>query len=340
MFKIGVHPFSNGSKYGWSKFRSLVDFFFPYAKNGNYEYIRAEASTSADNENGVTARDFYTFRAFAWHYIYTLLLNPLKELQFYFSIYPYAKTYLAACFLLLFLGVSIPQFIPLILGGIGLDTSTNGGTATGTSLSFNHTNTGNNLLIMMGAWTSNDTEADPVTSIKYNTVAGTREGTRSPDAGACFLYSLLAPATGSNAVLISCSSSNTIYGASASYSGVKQTGTRDAENDNVTAGASVTATMTTIADKCWKFSVGGSPRGSGVTLSAGTGTTSRQINNNLALGDGNADITPAGSTSMTWISTGSPSSLAIVMCSFAPAVTIPFTKNILLQQAVSRSNTY
>lgn len=112
-------------------------------------------------------------------------------------------------------------------------------------------------------------------------------------------YYLIAPATGSNNVVVSISSARDIRSLSVSYTGAKQSGQPDASTTNNNGVSGITTNLTTIADNCWMISWDHSS--SGAVPAAGTGITSR---NSLAacerIGDSNGAITPAGSYSMQW----------------------------------------
>lgn len=98
---------------------------------------------------------------------------------------------------------------------------TNAWTGGATSLTFSHTCTGDNRLLLVGFLTNNST--DVITGVTYNSVAMTRLKEQDHGDGyRNYVYGLIAPATGANNVVISASSSSVIYAVSASYTGVSQ----------------------------------------------------------------------------------------------------------------------
>ena len=200
------------------------------------------------------------------------------------------------------------------------DASTNGGNATGTSLTFSHTTGGGvNRILFVAVTHAAGAAQDRVTGITYAGIAMTRIDLQSPGSGTNYLYYLIAPATGANNVVVSLSESLLVHGVAASYTGAKQSGVPDASGTSaVDPATSDELTINTVADNCWVVSTAGRKSGSGATMSAGTGVTnSRQVNAAVAIGD-SGPKTPAGSVSHTWnidASTG----IGIVMASFAPA---------------------
>lgn len=113
-----------------------------------------------------------------------------------------------------------------------------------------------------------------------------------------FLFVLVAPATGSNNVVITVTTAARMMSAASSYTGALQSATMDNSASNNTAGTTATATLTTVANNCW--TVAWSGVGTAVTVSAGAGSTLRSNATQVsAIFDSNGPKTPAGSTSMT-----------------------------------------
>jgi hypothetical protein len=189
--------------------------------------------------------------------------------------------------------------------------------APGTSLTWSHTCSGSNRILFVGITILSG--SDLVTGVTYDGVAMTRVATIVETGGTqtLYLYALVNPATGANNVVVSVSSSITIRATSASYTGARQSGIPDASGTKTTASTTSQAlAVTTVTDKSWmvSFAIGTSDQ-----PAASTGVTSRQSATNRALGDSAADITPAGSYSMTWTSPTS-TNMAVVQASFAPLV--------------------
>ena len=201
---------------------------------------------------------------------------------------------------------------------IAFDATANGAVNPGTSVTFSHTCTGSNLILLLGISYYQST-TDDITAVTYNTVAMTRiitvTNSTSPTQ-ISFLYYLLNPATGANDVVVSKTSSVDTRIVSASYTGAKQSGQADASGSATATATSISKSVTTIDDNCWmiSFAMMDNP------ISASTGTTARNTNTTYAgLGDSNGVITPAGAYSMAW-SAGSSSNASLVQASISPAV--------------------
>lgn len=203
---------------------------------------------------------------------------------------------------------------------ISLDTSTNGGNATATSLTFSHTCSGSNRALFVSIDTDTADNTDYVTGVTYGGVAMTRIGTfQSQGQGGTYFYGLLNPSSGANDVIVSLSSSKSVYANAASYRGVRQTGLPDSTNqDAADPTTSLTVNTTTVADKCWIVSCAGRKFGSGATISAGSGLASRQINGPSAIGDSGGVKSPAGAYGSAWDLSGS-TGLCVIVASIAPA---------------------
>jgi len=203
---------------------------------------------------------------------------------------------------------------------IALDTSTNGGNATATSLTFSHTCSGSNRILHVAVATPTADNTDYVTGVTYGGIAMTRVDTfRSPGLGGAYLYELVNPALGANNVVISASGSVPIYGASLSHTGALQTGQPDDDNGNAADPvANLTVSVTTVASNVWLVSMAARKTGSSDTLSASTNTTARQVNAFVAIGDSNAKQNPPGSFGQTWALSGA-NGLAVIVVSIKPA---------------------
>jgi hypothetical protein len=203
---------------------------------------------------------------------------------------------------------------------IAFDAAATGKAAAASSLTYAHTCTGSNLVLFVACALSGNPAGGTITGVTYNGVAMT--SIASPiviqSNVRTYLFYLIAPSTGANNIVISASQSGTIYGASSSYSGAKQTGVPDSSSTTgpVTT-ATITGTTTTVADNCWTVMCGFGNSAVG----ASTGSTSRGIATDGTQGifDSNGLITPAGSHSMT-VTNGSSDNGAVIIASFAPAV--------------------
>lgn len=197
---------------------------------------------------------------------------------------------------------------------IAHDTSS-GTSGTGTSITWSHTCTGSNLILWVMANTS-DVAANSITGVTYNSVAMTlvaAQNTTQPLTTS--LWYLINPATGTNSVVVSSSSSRNLVGQAASYTGASQTGVPDASAGNAFASSTITQSVTTVADNCWLV---GAFVGNRAT-SAGTGTTIRQgSGSSHVICDSNGAKTPAGSYSLQLTQSDGTTS-AFEVASFAPA---------------------
>ena len=195
---------------------------------------------------------------------------------------------------------------------IAFDTS-NSAAVTDTSSTIAHTCTGDNLILFAAGYSD-----QAPTSVQYNGVDMTQIGTAATGVR---LYYLINPATGNNNFVFTAGSSGAIWYATASYTGVKQSGVPDATNQTTSLpGTSTSLSVTTVADNCWTVAAILANNGS---LSAGTGSSNVEANidgsSRVGFFDSGSAITPAGSYSMGF-NYASGSAGGIVMASFAPAV--------------------
>ena len=186
--------------------------------------------------------------------------------------------------------------------------------------SFNHTcSSGSNRLLLVGV---SQFGGDTVTGITYNGVAMTQlvKTTAAWGGPTGYIYGLLNPASGTNAVAVSWTGGNDFTRCSAgSYTGVKQTGLPDAtaHNENATAAqTSIAATITTVADNSW---VGVYSLAQNGTFSSLTNGTIRQSSGPTMWGDSNGAVTPAGMDTLT-SNFASSGQQCILLASFAPAI--------------------
>lgn len=172
-------------------------------------------------------------------------------------------------------------------------------TGTGTS-TWTHTCSGSNRILLIGFMPSGGSVSGTPT---YNGVGMTQIGTFSL-AGTvfqnCYLYYLIAPATGANTVSVSYTGASYMYSASASYTGVDQSSPIDVSGNAIATSTSLSKSLTTTVNNDWL--VGFFGEGStGTSLSAGANTTFRVTptgNSWSNWGDSNGAETPAGSFSL------------------------------------------
>ncbi len=162
-----------------------------------------------------------------------------------------------------------------------------------TSLTFAHTCTGSNRALLV-AWSGNIADVSGVT---YAGVAMTQiqTGTNVAD-GDQLLYGLLNPASGSNNVVISFNTTTTVVAEAASYTGVKQSANFSNKTvANVTAGTSITGTLTVAVNNSWLAAFVRNNTSNNV---AGANTTIRTTANSRSMIDTNS-AQATGSRSMT-----------------------------------------
>jgi hypothetical protein len=194
---------------------------------------------------------------------------------------------------------------------IAFDAITNpsyGGSA-GTSKTFSHTCTGADRLLFVNV----HTDSNVVTGVTYGGVAMTKIYGQSTDFYNT-VWALVAPATGANNVVISCSSSVNIIPMAISYTGCDQNlPTIFATATDASSPQTVNAT--TVADNSWLM--GYQRRTVGAGFSVGAGTTSRGNDATYAFAtvDSGGALTPAGSYGLT-VNYSGTSYLGVV--AFAP----------------------
>lgn len=200
---------------------------------------------------------------------------------------------------------------------VAIDSGEAGGTGGPLSpLSFNHTSTGNNLILVCFVRDSTDT----ITGVTYNGVTMTQVAKQNVfTTNYWYGFYLVNPATGTHSVSISFSNSGVpnINYACQSYSGVAQSGQPDAFNNALTtSNASNNMTVTTVADNTWLVGIGEAANGG--AISAGANATVRQSSLAYAkMFDTNGSQTPAGSHSITVTMTGADQ-LAYIALSIKP----------------------
>jgi hypothetical protein len=195
---------------------------------------------------------------------------------------------------------------------IALDSATNGGSVTpGTSLTFSHTCSGDNRLLLVFIKRSG-----AITSVTYNSdlMSVVASAPFNSDYGDLDIYGLLNPDTGTHDVVINLNNNYYCQAVSASYTGVKQTGLPNASDGSVqgTAGVSLTDSVTPTLTDCWVMGTGIGPE-----IAASTGMTQRGIiASGIVAGDSNGMVSPLAEYSMTVTGSGAYK-LSIVMISVA-----------------------
>lgn len=208
---------------------------------------------------------------------------------------------------------------------IAFDSATIGGFTTTSPLTFSHTVSGSNTILIIGC--TRGTTGTTITGVTYNGIAMSflAEATAS-GVSAIRLYSLISPSTGANSVSIAFTGGGNTTGVSSSYTGVKQTSFPDSSNTVSNNAMNLSLSTTVVGSNCWLVSTGGT---AGAAWSAGTGSTARanDTSDAVVIGDSNGTIS-TGSQSMTW-NTTSTSDCGVIV-SLAPFVVSTTNANFFL----------
>jgi hypothetical protein len=186
----------------------------------------------------------------------------------------------------------------------------------GTSYNLSHTvAAGSNLALIVGIY--HDETGDNCTGVTYNGTAMTRVTNKARFDGAQmgYIYSLVAPDSGTHNITASFSSSIT-YGmiAGNSYTGVNQTTVVEASQSDSQASGTATDSVTTLTDNAWIIGIA-----KGDSMSAGTNTTFRGGFTNTAItSDSNAAMTPTGSYGQSY---SDETNWVVIVGSLKPATT-------------------
>lgn len=133
-------------------------------------------------------------------------------------------------------------------------TSTSGEITSGSSLSWSHTCTGSNLILLVGV--SIDSNPFPtVSGITYNGVALTKIRSDSDNTNfiSTDLWYLIGPSAGAHtiAVTLSANIGNSAVGTAVSLTGAKQSAQPDAHNGGIGSASPASISVTTVADGAW-----------------------------------------------------------------------------------------
>jgi hypothetical protein len=129
--------------------------------------------------------------------------------------------------------------------GIAFDASAEGTATTNATLTFAHTCTGNDLILIVAVVDQDHN----TTGVTYNGVAMTaiNNGAQGDS-----LWYLVGPATGSNNVVVTRSGAGDLFNAaSSSYTGVDQSSPIDSSNTGNSLSRPLTITTTVVASGCW-----------------------------------------------------------------------------------------
>ncbi len=191
--------------------------------------------------------------------------------------------------------------------------------ATSCTWSFDSGSTGSDRMLIVAFEVFKTT--DTVTSATYNGSALTDLGTQaSAGAGASIhLFALASPTTGSNNLVLNMSSADTPQMRATVYTGMSSSFPDATAVTDLDLSTTQTTTITTNADNAWTIKVWGNSSCGGADTASGGTATVRVHHSCSGIMDSGADVTPAGSASLT-INSGSGSTwFYSVMSSFAPA---------------------
>lgn len=208
----------------------------------------------------------------------------------------------------------LETFIEKAEAAIAFGAVTNGGNGGASSLTFSSPDvSGSNTLGVVQVFVQTDLTINSVTWNGVNATFIGRETNAAVNERIETWY-ILSPAAGvTNVVISRTGSTNSLQGRAAYYTGVKQSGQPDASVTKIQAsGTTLTTTLTTVADNSWTVLTARNDIGN---FAASTNTTFRSGLNQFHA-DNNANITPAGSYSMSVTLTDTES--YSVMASFAP----------------------
>lgn len=204
---------------------------------------------------------------------------------------------------------------------IAYDNSTDSVSSGVTSKTLSYTTTGSNpglVLCVVG-----DQVSDLITGATYNGVSMTqldKMNNTFANGRYTYTYYLGGFVAGTYNIVVSASASTTIAMNVLSYSGVASTA------DNHTTGSTASASsfgqsITTVANNSWTCGFFAESGSSPAQYSAGASTTLRDPNGYMCSCDGNAAVTPAGSTTLTVSSSHAANQWMALLVSVAPYIT-------------------
>jgi hypothetical protein len=179
-------------------------------------------------------------------------------------------------------------------------------------LSFSHTCTGTNRLILVGVWSD---AADDVNSVTYAGASLTQitKGQVGATGEWVYFYYLANPASGANTVAVDFASTGG-HARVVSYNGVNQTSPIGGFDDTTTSGVTaVTNNVTAAESTSWLVMMVRGTAGSGGSFS-GSITTARSnpAGTSINIGDTNGDVGTTGAKTCTY--TASSGSWGAVAC--------------------------
>lgn len=200
---------------------------------------------------------------------------------------------------------------------IAFDNFTDNGNTTASSVTFSYTvGSGSNRFLVVAVTIANAT--DSVTGVTYNGVAMTQSLNYNPRPGIrAYLYTLVAPATGANNVVVSLSASENLDVWAASYTGVRQSSTVESTGtNNADSVTSITATLNPVTPGSWSAVIGMNFDANSL---GGTNNTPRDAASGYRYGDSNGSLGAAGAKTIENTSSAA-NRMAIAGLSFAPVL--------------------
>ena len=218
---------------------------------------------------------------------------------------------------------------------ITFDAASSAKVSSSSSLSWSHTCSGSERLLVVGTNSGDLSPGDrPVSSITYNSVNLTKVRSDDSGNGRSEIWYLVNPASGVNTIQVNYAGTNVnVQAGAVSLNGVDQSSPLDAHNGATGSSSSPSVSVTTIADNAWVLDallVDNSP-----TITVGSGQTQRWSQNNTnSRGRGSTEgpKTPAGSVTMSW-SLSSSRSWRISAAAFAPSTVVTISPPSLILTA-------
>ena len=210
---------------------------------------------------------------------------------------------LGALGLIFFIKTGNPAFI-FFMGPVAFDAASTGSTSTpGTTLSFSHTTTGSDR-ILVGLF--HPDSGDAVGTATYNSVSMTVVGTAGSNADRrCRLLRLAAPATGANTIAFTSDISSNLIGGAVSFTG--SDGTMGTVVTNTGGGAAGTSTTIDVTSATDDIVIAGITLGTSKAYTPGASQTERYELNDGGPNFSGACDTEAGATTVTMSGTFSSS---------------------------------
>lgn len=206
---------------------------------------------------------------------------------------------------------------------IAFDAATDGGSDTNTSLTYSHTTSGSDRVLLVGVVGATGASDDFITGVTYNSVSMSLVDKVAANGNRWeYLFLLVNPASGANNVVVSASTSDFLASQAASYTGCAQSGQPNADNtgQNFSTSFLPIAATSSVAD-CWFVMHANGFTGS--PMQAGTDTT-RRVGGAApfglhAIGDSNGPLSAGSHTLELGYPSEFPPTLSGVIAALAPA---------------------